>query len=191
MREAFIDSTTLEGQHRIRSYVTAWLARLDYARKLQRAWSASELGGLVWTRIEQQYAAGWDGPVVTNRGLATVIATVAVEDYFATYPERRASRYAVRNPVEEGEFRRCVLDFVHDLEEFEPAELPDDPEEVVAAFWRDVRAHPDRWGYSERRGPFVDDEARAGEIATETVRAYAEQTRRLAKLRESMEEEEG
>lgn len=187
MRDAFIDSTTLEGQHRIRSYVTSWLARLDYAGKLQRTWSPDELGGLVWERIEQQYRAGWEGPVVTNRAIAEVIASIAVEDYFTVYPQRRASRYAVANPVEEGEFRRCVLDFVHDLEEFEPGSWPAEAEEVVRAFWSEVRAHPDRWGYSARRGPFVDDEERAHAVALETVRGYAAQLGRLAKLREGGE----
>jgi hypothetical protein len=182
MQESFIDSTVREGQARIGEYVLGWLERLDYAGKLDRAWPEEELAAVVWGRIERDFGAHWDGPVVTNRALAEVVATVMVEDYFASYPRRRASRYSVGGPLPDAGFRRCVLDFIHDLEEFAPAELPPRPETAAEVFWAEVRENPHRWGCSPGKGPFVDDEPRAREVAVEAIREYFH-------LRERVEEQ--
>lgn len=184
MHEPFLDSTTLEGQGRIREYVLAWLERLDYLDRLDRDWCADALGARIWSRVAEEFRAVWPGRVVTNTALAEVIASTMVEDYFAAYPQRRDSRYAVSGPLEDAGFRRCVLDFLHDLEEFEPAALPREAEDAAEVFWSEVRAHPERWGYSTDRGPFVDDPARARLVAVETIRQYFDLLRRVAEMRE-------
>jgi hypothetical protein len=178
MAEVFVDCTTLAGQQRIRSYVMGWLERLDYAGRLERAWPAEELARRIWERVRQDFEPVWDGPVVANLPLTVVVATAMVEDYFAAYPVRRAVRYAVRGPLPDDEFRRCVLDFVHDLEEFEPAALPESAEDAADAFWSTVRASPMRWGCRPERGPLVDDERRAREVAVEAIREYFDARRR-------------
>lgn len=183
MDDPFLDSATREGQGRIREYVLGWLERLDYRGRLDRDWSADALGARIWRHVEGELAAHWPGSVVTSRDLAEVIAAAAVEDYFAAYPRRRPTRYAVAGPLPDAGFRRCVLDFVHDLEEFEPAALPATPEAVAAAFRAEVEANPERWGCSEERGPFVDDPERAARVAVETVREYFDLLRRAAEAR--------
>lgn len=184
MQDPFLDSTTMEGQLRIREYVLRWLERLDYGDRLDRTWSPDDLGTLIWTRVAQEFGAFLPGRVVTNTALAEVIAATMVEDYFAAYPERRPSRYSVAGPLMDSGFRRCVLDFLHDLEEFEPAALPEDVREAADVFWYEVRTFPQRWGYSVDQGPFVDDQRRAEEVALETIRNYFDMLRRAAELRE-------
>jgi hypothetical protein len=172
MSDVFVDATTLPGQQRIREYVIAWLERLDYSEKLDRSWPADELGARIWNRVDQEFAAVWDGPVTDNRAIAEVIATIAVEDYYEAVPQRLGVRFSVSSPFGDASFRRCALDFVHDLEEYEPNALPTTAEEVAEMFWHDVHANPDRWGCKATLGPLVDDEGRAREIATETIREY-------------------
>lgn len=172
MTEPFIDCTTLDGQRRIRGYVLGWLERLDYVGRLERSWPADQLADRVWDRVERDFHAVLQAPVVTNEALTRVIASTMVEDYFAAYPERRGTRYAVAGPLPDCEFRRCVLDFIHDLEEFEPAELPLAPEAAAAAFWCAIAESPERWGYASDRGPLVDDEDRARHIAVDAIRVY-------------------
>ena len=183
MREAFIDSAERGGQQRIREYVLGWLERLDYGGKLERAWPPAELARVVWDKVERDFTAHWRGPVVSNRELARVVALVVVEDYFECYPHRRGSRYSVRGPLTDAAFRRCVLDYVHDVEEFSPSELSDDPAEVVAVFWAEVRENPHRWGCSPEKGPFVDDEATAHRVALEVVGEYYTLRSRVAAQR--------
>lgn len=172
MREAFVDSTTMEGQQRIRGYVLAWLERLDYAGDLERDEDPDVLGARLWEWVDREYAPVWKGEVVTNAPLARVIASTMVEDYLAAFPRRRASRYSVAGPLGDAEFRRCVLDFVHDLEEFEPESLPERPEAAADVFWSDVRENARRWGYDPARGPFVDDEFAAARVVLEAIRDY-------------------
>lgn len=183
MRDPFVDATTLAGQARIRGYALGWLERLDYSGKLEREWSADELGALLWRRIESEFAPVWEGDVVDNRALAEVIATSAVEDYFGAYPERRRCRYAVAGPLGDRAFRRCVADFVDDLEEFAPEGLPAAPEGVAERFWREVRAHPERWGYRPATGPFVDDEPLARTVALDEIRECYQLRARAAERR--------
>jgi len=184
MHQPLIDSTTLEGQRRIRAFALCWLERLDYSRKLDRAWPAAELGNRLWARFEHEYAPHWRGPLVTNRPIAEIIATTMVEDYYEAYPERRASRYSVMGPLVDTPFRRCVLDFVHDLEEFEPAALPTSPLATAEMFWADVRANPERWDYDPEDGPFVDDEHHASLVALEALADYFALKTGVAELRE-------
>lgn len=172
MLEPFIDCTTLDGQRRIRGYVQSWLERLDYAGKLDRGWPARDLAERIWARVQRDFASAWAGPLVLNEPLTCVIASTMVEDYLDAYPERRATRYAVSGPLPDCDFRRCVLDFVHDLEEFEPAELPEAAERAAAAFWTAVEEHPEHWGYTPARGPLLDDPARARLVAQEAIRGY-------------------
>lgn len=172
MTEPFIDCTTPRGLQRVRGYVLGWLERLDYAGKLQRSWPEAELGQRIWDKIEREFAAVWKGPVVANRPLAELISVSMVEDYFLAYPERRNSRYSVLGPLPDVAFRRCVLDYLHDLEEFEPAQVPARPELGADAFWDAVRTHPERWGCCAERGPFVDDEPLARRIALEVLHEY-------------------
>ena len=185
--DPFLDSTTLEGQQRIRSYILAWLERLDYAGKLNRGWSADELGAVLWERIRQEYSPHWDGALVSNEELARVIAATMVEDYFASYPQRRPSRYSVAGPFGDASFRRAVADFIGDLEDFEAAHLPSSPDDVAAMFWEDVASHPKRWGYDVERGPFVDDETVARRIAREAARDYYALRQSIAEMRGSVE----
>lgn len=183
MTEPFIDCTTLDGQRRIRTYVLGWLERLDYAGRLDRAWPAEELACRIWDRVVREFVPAWKGPIVTNHPLSQVVATTMVEDYFAAYPQRRETRYTVRGPLTDQEFRRCVLDFIHDLEDYEPGQLPSDAEGAAESFWASVRAHPERWGYAEDRGPLVDDEARAREVALEAIRDYYDLQWRVSRQR--------
>jgi hypothetical protein len=183
MPEVFVDCTTWAGQQRIRTYVMGWLERLDYAGRLERGWPVDELAHRVWERVQQDFEPVWDGPIVDNVPLAVMVAAAMVEDYFAAYPERRRVRYAVRGPLPDHEFRRCVLDFVHDLEEFEPGSLPETPEDAAAAFWSTVAESPIRWGCSPERGPLVDDEPRAREVAVEAIREYFDTRRRAQRRR--------
>jgi hypothetical protein len=183
MTEAFIDCTTLDGQKRIRSYVLGWLERLDYAGRLDRCWPACELGARVWDRVEREFAAVWTGPIVENRDLSRLVAEVMVEDYYTAYPTRRDSRYAVVGSLPDVTFRRCVLDFVHDLEEFEPERLPRRPEAAAAEFWSSVETNPDRWGCRPDRGPFVDDERCAKRVAVDVIREYFALRARVAERR--------
>jgi len=172
-KQPFVDSTVRDGQQRIRGYVVGWLERLDYSGKLDRAWSAEELGSRIWERIRGDYSTHLRGTsVATNDDLARVIAVAAVEDFFSTYPERRPYRYSVAGPLGSDPFRRAVLDFVHDLEEFEPASLPDTAAAAAEMFWADVQGSPRRWGYDPDRGPFVDDEGRARRVALEVMHDY-------------------
>jgi hypothetical protein len=182
MTDAFVKATTLEGQQRIRQYVLAWVERLDYGERLDRGWPADELGARVWHKVEQEFAAVWEGAVTDNRPLAEVIATVAVEDYYRAFPERREARYTVAGPLGDHTFRRCAVDFVHDLEEFEPAALPGSPEEAAAMFWDDAHRNPDRWGCKRELGPLVDDEARAREVAYEAIDEYYALRQQLREL---------
>ena len=172
MSDCFVDSTTMEGQRRIRAYALAWLERLDYADRLERAWDADELGQLLWERIDREFAPLWDGPVTRNRALAEVLCATMVEDYFSAYPQPRPSRYSVRDAFGDAVFRRCATDFIDDLDEYEPALLPADPAAAADLFWADVRVRPERWGYDPRRGPFVDDEAHARIVALEAITDY-------------------
>lgn len=172
MTDCFVDSTTMEGQGRIRAYALAWLERLDYADRLEREWDADELGTMLWARIDHEFAPLWDGPVTCNRALAEIICAAMVEDYFAAYPEPRASRYSVRDDFGDSVFRRCATDFIDDLDEYEPALLPTDPAAAADLFWADVRVRPERWGYDPKRGPFVDDEAFARQVALEAITEY-------------------
>lgn len=172
MKDAFIDCTTLEGQRRIREYVLGWMERLDYGGKLDRSWPVEELADRIWDRVLREFSVAWDGPIVTNGPIAALIALTMVEDYFAAYPCRRASRYSVAGPLTDAEFRRCVLDFIHDLEEYEPAELSHRPESAAEVFWDSVRQAPERWGCSPERGDFVDDEERAREVVLEAIEDY-------------------
>ena len=183
MHQPLVDSTTLDGQHRIRAFALCWLERLDYSGKLDRGWPATELGNRLWARFEHEYAPHWQGPLVTNRMIAEVITTSMVEDYYDAYPQRRASRYAVTGPLEDTPFRRCVLDFVHDLEEFEAALLPATPLAAAELFWTDVRQNPQRWGYDPDDGPFVDDEHHAGYVALEVLCDYYALKQSVAELR--------
>lgn len=183
MTEAFIDCTTLAGQRRIRDYVLAWLERLDYSGRLDRDWPAEELGARVWERVERDFAAAWRGPVVENGGLARVVATVMVEDYYAAYPQRRVFLYTVRGALPDVTFRRCVLDFVHDLEEYAPHELTPHPEAAADAFWAAVRARPERWGCRADPATFVDDEARAHRLSVEVIRDYFDLQARVERQR--------
>lgn len=170
MQDPFVDATTLAGQARIRGYALGWLERLDYSGKLERQWSPDELGALIWRRVESEFAPVWPGDVVNNRPLAEVIAASMVEDYYGAYPERRLCRYAVAGPLGDLAFRRCVADFVDDLDEFAPEGLPEAPERAAEQFWREVRAHPERWGYRPAVGPFVDDEPRARVVVLDAIR---------------------
>ena len=172
MTEPFIDCTTLRGGHRIRSYVLGWLERLDYSGKLDRGWPAEELGALVWKKVERDFAAVWRGPIVANAPLAEVIATTMVEDYYSAYPTRRTTRFTVVGPLDDGAFRRCVLDFVHDLEEFEPSRLDGGPPAILEAFWQAVGEDPSRWEWRPELGPFVDDEEYARVVALAAVQEY-------------------
>lgn len=181
--DVFVDSTTQEGVERIRGYALGWLERADYAGKLERGWPVEEIGRLLWARVEREFAPVWRGPVVSNRPLAQVIATSMVEDYFAAYPEKRTSRYAVSGALGDGSFRRCVVDFVHDLEEFDPGGVAEDPTVVAELFWDDVRVNPDRWGYDPERGPFVDDPQRARTVAEEAIREYFDLRHQIAEMR--------
>jgi hypothetical protein len=183
MTEAFIDCTTLAGQRRIRDYVQGWLERLDYAGRLDREWPPEELAARVWERVERDFAAVWPGPVVENRDLARVVATAMVEDYHAAYPVRRVFRYAVRGGLPDATFRRCVLDFLHDLEEYEPAELSRHPEVAASAFWSSVRTSPERWGVDGDPLTFVDDAPRAHHIAVEVIRDYFDLQARVERRR--------
>lgn len=180
MSEPFIDCTTLHGQRRIRSYVLGWLERLDYAGRLDRCWPEAELALRIWDRVEREYAVAWKGPVVENRPLARVIACTMVEDYYRAYPERRICRYSVAGVLPDVTFRRCVLDFIHDIEEFEAAALPVEPRAAADVFWAAVRATPERWGCRGDRGPFVDDEPRAWSVALEVIEEYFDLQSRLA-----------
>jgi hypothetical protein len=172
MEHPFVDSTTLQGQRRIREYVLGWLERLDYAGKLDREWPAEELGARIWARVLSEFRTAYKGPVVTNGPLAEVIATTMVEDYFAAYHQRRPCRYCVSGPLPDTDFRRCVLDFIHDLEEFEPECLPLLPEGAAAAFWQEIQERPHRWGYRADHGPLIDDPPRASEVALEAITEY-------------------
>lgn len=183
MNDPFIDCTTLDGQRRIRGYVLGWLERLDYGGRLDRAWPMDELAGRLWERVEREFAAVWLGPVVENRALCRVIAETMVEDYYAAYPSRRAFRYAVVGALPDVTFRRCVLDFVQDLEEYEPAALPSRPESAADEFWATVRDHPDRWGCRTDRGPFVDDEPCARLLSVQVIREYFALQGRVAEQR--------
>jgi hypothetical protein len=183
MNAPFIDCTTLDGQRRIRGYVLGWLERLDYGGRLDRNWPVCELADRLWERVEREFAAVWLGPVVENRALCRVIAETMVEDYYAAYPERRASRYSVVGVLPDVTFRRCVLDFVQDVEEFEPAALPRRPEAAAEEFWSTVREHPDRWGCRPERGAFVDDELRARQLSVEVIRDYFALQLRVAEQR--------
>ena len=136
------------------------------------SWPADQLGDRIWERVERDFRAVLQAPVVLNAPLTRVIASTMVEDYFSAYPERRCTRYAVSGPLPDDEFRRCVLDFIHDLEEFEPAELPLAPEAAAAAFWCAIAEAPERWGYAHDRGPLVDDEDRAHHVAVDAIRGY-------------------
>lgn len=182
MREAFLDAGSAVGQARIRSYVLGWLERLDYSDRLERCWPAAELAGAIWERVERDFAHHWVGPVVSNAPLARVIAETAVDDYLAAYPAARDCRYAVGCPLGDASFRRCVLDFLHDLEEFGPEELSADADEAALAFWREVRESPHRWEYSPQRGPFVDDEVRARRVVRETIEEWHELRERAREL---------
>jgi hypothetical protein len=184
MHQPLIDSTTLEGQRRIRAFALCWLERLDYSRKLDRSWPATELGNRLWARFEHEYAPHCKGELVTNRPIAEILAISMVEDYYAAYPERRETRYTVTGPLDDAPFRRCVLDFVHDLEEFEPAVLPATPIAAAEMFWADVRANPARWDYDPEDGPFVDDEHYAGFVALEALNDYYALKAGVAELRE-------
>jgi hypothetical protein len=172
MPDVFVASTTLQGQSRIREYVLAWLERLDYSGKLERSWPAEALGERIWHRVETEFAAVWDGPVTDNRMLAEIVAAAAVEDYYGAFPDRRGFRYVVHSPLGDAAFRRCALDFVHDLEEYEPAAMPTSPERAAELFWLDARSNPARWGCRADLGPLVDDESRAEEVVVETMREY-------------------
>lgn len=183
MTDPFIDCTTMEGQRRIRGYVLGWLERLDYAGKLDRCWPPDELGCRIWERVEQEFSSVWPGPIVANVPLARVIAVSMVEDYFDAYPERRPTRYSVAGPLPDGEFRRCVLDFVHDLEEYEPACLPQLPELAAAAFWEAVAENPERWGCRPELGPLVDDVPRARMVAIDAIQSYFDLRRRVERRR--------
>ncbi|MBW3628588.1 MAG: hypothetical protein KY464_04745 [Gemmatimonadetes bacterium] len=183
MNDAFIDCTTLEGQRRIRGYVLGWLERLDYGGRLDRGWPVEELAGRVWDRVEREFAAVWLGPVVENRALCRVIAETMVEDYYAAYPARRCHRYSVLGDLPDVTFRRCVLDFIQDIEEYEPAALPRRPESAAEEFWATVREHPDRWGCKPERGDFVDDEPHARALSVEVIREYFALQGRVAEQR--------
>lgn len=192
MTEPFIDCTTLDGQRRIRGYVLGWLERLDYAGRLDRCWPAQDLAERVWERVEREFAAVWRGPIVENAHLSRVVATTMVEDYYAAYPVQRSHRYCLSGRLPDVTFRRCVLDFIQDLEEFEPAQLPRRPEAAADVFWSSVLEHPDRWGCRPERGPFVDDEGLASRVAVEVIREYfALQERAAARRRESGRELDG
>ena len=182
--QPFIDSACLDGQRRIRDYVLGWLERLDYAGKLDRSWPTCELANRIWARIVSEFESVCENPVVSNGPLAEIIAETMVEDYFAAYPERRDCRYAVAGPLPDCEFRRCVLDFIHDLEEFEPAHLPQYPEAAVTAFWNELHERPHRWGYVAGRGPLIDDERRARAVALEAITEYYALRERIGLLAE-------
>jgi hypothetical protein len=183
MNEPFIDCTTLEGQRRIRGYVLGWLERLDYGGRLDRAWPIDELANRLWERVEREFAAVWLGPVVENRALCRVVAETMVEDYYAAYPQRRSCRYSVMGDLPDVTFRRCVLDFVQDMEEYEPEALPRRPEAAAEEFWATVREHPDRWGCRPERGAFVDDERVARTLAVTVIREYFALQGRVAEQR--------
>lgn len=172
MMEPFIDCTRLEGQRRIRSYVLGWLERLDYAGRLDRSWPADALGQRVWERIDREYSVAWGGPVVSNQPLAAAIAATMVDDYYEAYPERRSCRYSVAGPLPDDTFRRSVLDFVQDLEEYEPTLLPGGARAAADAFWKAVHSSPERWGYRLDGGCFVDDEVRAKEVVVDVIEEY-------------------
>jgi hypothetical protein len=184
----FIDCTTLEGQRRIRAYILAWLERLDYSGRLERSWPPDELGPCIWDRVEREFSAVWRGPIVENRSLSRVVAVTMVEDYYAAYPQRRATRYTVSGFLPDVCFRRCVLDFINDLEEYEPACLEGGAEAMAALFWESVRDNPERWGCRPEHGPFIDDEVIARSVVLEVihdhlvlrVRAAAMECRELA-----------
>lgn len=183
MNSPFIDCTTLDGQRRIRGYVLGWLERLDYGGRLDRDWPVCELADRLWERVEREFSAVWLGPVVENRALCRVIAETMVEDYYAAYPERRACRYSVVGDLPDVNFRRCVLDFIQDIEEFEPAALPRRAEAAAEEFWNTVRDHPDRWGCRPDRGAFVDDLAVARKLSVEVIREYFALQHRVAEQR--------
>jgi hypothetical protein len=183
MNEPFIDCTTLDGQRRIRGYVLGWLERLDYGGRLDRNWPVDELAARLWERVEREFAAVWLGPVVENRALCRVVAETMVEDYYAAYPRRRAFRYSVIGDLPDVTFRRCVLDFIQDLEEYEPEALPQRPEAAAEEFWATVRDHPDRWGCRPERGAFVDDERFARTLAVSVIREYFTLQGRVAERR--------
>jgi hypothetical protein len=182
MSDTFVEATTLSGQHRIREYVLAWIERLDYADRLDRAWPADELGARIWYKVEQEFSAVWTGGVTDNRALAEVIAAVAVEDYYTVFPQRRACRYVLDGPLGDHTFRRCAIDFVHDLEEYEPALLPACPDEAARMFWDDASRDPGRWGCRPHLGPLVDDEPLARDVAREAIREYYTLRRQVHEL---------
>jgi hypothetical protein len=179
----FVDSTTMEGQRRIRGYALALLERVDYHGKLERDWSEEALGRFVWERIRKEYASAWNGVFVSNEDLAVVIAITMVEDYYVAYPDQRQSRYAVSGPLPDVTFRRCVVDYLNDLEEFEPMLATGGIGEVAALFWKDVEAHPARWGYAATIGPFVDDRERAEAVAQEAIREYRDLVAEVVAMR--------
>jgi hypothetical protein len=170
----FIDCTTLEGQRRIRGYIQSWLERLDYSGRLERTWPPEELGCCIWDRVEREFSAVWRGPIVENRGLSRVIAITMVEDYFAAYSARRPTRYSVSGFLPDVCFRRCVLDFVNDLEEYEPGCLDGGAEAMAALFWDSVRETPERWGCRPEHGPFIDDELIGRSVVLEVIREHLE-----------------
>ena len=183
MTDPFIDCTTLDGQRRIRGYVLGWLERLDYGGRLDRDWPVDALACRVWERVERDFAAAWRGPVVENRALCRVVAETMVEDYYAAFPERRGFRYSVTGPLPDVTFRRCVLDFIQDMEEYEPGSLPRRPDAAADELWTSVQADPERWGVRPERGPFVDDEERARELSVEVIREYDALRARVAARR--------
>jgi hypothetical protein len=183
MTEPFIDCTTLDGQRRIRGYVLGWLERLDYGGRLDRDWPVDELACRLWERVEREFAAVWLGPVVENRALCRVVAETMVEDYYAAFPERRGFRYSVAGPLPDVTFRRCVLDYIQDMEEYEPGALPRRPEAAAEEFWATVREHPERWGVRADRGDFVDDEIGARELSVDVIRVYYALRARVAARR--------
>lgn len=188
MKDAFIDCTTLEGQERIRRYVLGWMERLDYSGKLERSWPAEELACRIWNRVMREFSVAWKGPIVTNGPIAELIAVTMVEDYYAAYPERRRSRYTVAGPLSDAEFRRCVLDFVNDLEEYEPGQLSHRPEVTAELFWSTVERTPERWGCSTERGAFVDDERQAREVALLVIEEYFDLQWQVARQRRDAQE---
>ena len=158
MTDPFIDCTSLDGQRRIRGYVLGWLERLDYGGRLDRDWPVDELA-------------------------CRVVAETMVEDYYAAFPGRRGFRYSVTGPLPDVTFRRCVLDFIQDMEEYEPGALPPRADAAAEEFWSSVRADPDRWGVRPERGPFVDDEEQARELSVEVIREYHALRARVAARR--------
>ena len=183
MTDPFIDCTTLDGQRRIRGYVLGWLERLDYGGRLDRDWPVDELACRLWDRVEREFAAVWLGPVVENSALCRVVAETMVEDYYAAFPERRGFRYSVGGPLPDVTFRRCVLDFIQDMEEYEPGALPRRADAAAEEFWATVREHPERWGCRPERGDFVDDEISARDLSVEVIREYYALRARVAARR--------